>query len=223
MPGKRMCRSAVCAFAVCAVLVAAPPATAHEPEVVPADNPITRTIYNELAGLWWQWALAIPAPTNPLTDTTGEDCAQGQFKPLWFLAGAIDSTPVERTCKIPAGRFVFFPVANAFEANDPGASRTFADVLAAVHERTQGATGSVTIDGDTVEPFAAESTHPFSLTLPADNIFAPAPAGVYEPAAAAGLHLLLLPLPAGRHELHIQGAIGDTTVDVTYHLKVRRR
>jgi hypothetical protein len=91
-----------------------------------------------------------------------------------------------------------------------------------VHERTQGATGTVTIDGETVAPFPAESTHPFALTLPPDNVFE-APPGVYEPAAAAGLHVLLMPLRRGRHELHIQGSIGGGSVDVVYHLKVSRR
>jgi hypothetical protein len=80
----------------------------------------------------------------------------------------------------------------------------------------------VTIDGETVEPFYAESTYAFSLTLPEDNVFG-APAGVYEAAAAAGLHVLLLPLPRGHHELRIQGSIGEATVDVIYHLTVKRR
>jgi hypothetical protein len=224
MQGKALGRSAVCALAVCAVLTGAVPAAAHEPEVVPADNPLAQAVYDELAGLWWQWALAVPAPTNPVTDTTGEHCAEGQFKPVWFLAGTLEPTaaPVERRCRIPAGRFVFFPVANTFEANDPGGDRTFDDVLATVHERAQEATGTVTIDGETVAPFSAESRHAFSLTLPADNVFQ-APSGVYEPAAAAGLHVLLMPLRRGRHEIHIQGSIGGSSVDVVYHLKVSRR
>ena len=97
--------------------------------------------------LWWQWALSIPEPVNPLTDTTGEDCAQGQFKPLWFLAGKLDSTPVERTCTIPAGRFLFFPAANVFEANRPRRHPDVRDRARPARADAAAATGTVMIDG----------------------------------------------------------------------------
>jgi hypothetical protein len=42
------------------------------------------------------------------------------------------------------------------------------------------------------------------------------PAGVYAPAAAAGIHLLLAPLPAGQHVIHFTGTNGTGfALDVT--------
>ena len=43
--------------------------------------------YGRWAAEWWQWALGVPGAVNPLTDTTGEHCAQRQVDKVWFLAG----------------------------------------------------------------------------------------------------------------------------------------
>ena len=71
----------------------------------------------EWSARWWQWALQIPdtqnAP-NPLVDTTGASCGLGQKGPVWFLAGTFYpiNYPVERSCEIPQGKSIFFPIAN---------------------------------------------------------------------------------------------------------------
>jgi hypothetical protein len=63
---------------------------------------------------WWQWALQIPAGSNPLLDQTGANCGQGQKGPVWFLAGTFYpiNYPVTRNCNIPRGKSIFFPIAN---------------------------------------------------------------------------------------------------------------
>src|SRR5215510_7055933 len=74
--------------------------------------------YGRWAAEWWQWALGIPADVNPLTDTTGEHCAQRQVDQVWFLAGSASLDPavpppaVDRTCEIPKGKSLFFPLIN---------------------------------------------------------------------------------------------------------------
>ena len=83
--------------------------------------------YGRWAAEWWQWALGIPALVNPLTDTTGEDCAQRQVDSVWFLAGSMSSDPVVRTCEFPAGKSLFFPLINTIYGaflNDPPETRT---------------------------------------------------------------------------------------------------
>ncbi len=40
-----------------------------------------------------------------MTDTPGT-------KQWWFLAGTFGGSPVERTCTMPAGRWLFFPLVN---------------------------------------------------------------------------------------------------------------
>jgi hypothetical protein len=67
--------------------------------------------YAEWSAQWWQWMYAIPAPVNPIIDTTGINCAQGQEGPVWFLAGTFGGAAT-RICTIPTGVSLFFPIAN---------------------------------------------------------------------------------------------------------------
>ena len=63
----------------------------------------------------------------------------------------------------------------------------------------------------------------FSLTLPADNFFG-VPAGIYAPAVADGVYLLLRPLTPGSHTITFgcKGFLaGEFSQEITYHLTVR--
>ncbi|MER6093389.1 hypothetical protein [Streptomyces bluensis] len=64
-----------------------------------------------LAGRWWKWAMSAPDDQSPVRDTTGEHAAWNQPDDLWFLAGTYGGRVV-RSCEIPAGRRLFFPVLN---------------------------------------------------------------------------------------------------------------
>lgn len=69
--------------------------------------------YNRLAGSWWNWVLKEPEPNNVLLDDTGADCTRNQKGDVWFLAGAFfGTTPITRSCTIPTGKALFFPIAN---------------------------------------------------------------------------------------------------------------
>ena len=82
----------------------------------------------ELATAWTQWAYSNEPAERPLIGG-GQDYSQAQCDgtPLsstlgntWFLAGTPDGTVVERTCTIPAGTQLFFPVVSAsFFITDP--------------------------------------------------------------------------------------------------------
>jgi len=65
---------------------------------------------------------------NPVTDTTGQFCATGQKGAVWFLAGTFGvPSSVSRTCTVPAGQALFFPVIGEFYGaflSDPPAQRT---------------------------------------------------------------------------------------------------
>ena len=101
-----------------AILLAghAAPASANgaDPGVLPPPARPYGSTYAEWSARWWQWALAIPAASNPLND--GSDClhvAEGQSGPVWFLGGAIDkSANLERNCSVPVDKALFFPVIN---------------------------------------------------------------------------------------------------------------
>ena len=71
---------------------------------------------------WWKWVLAIPASQNPIFDQTGADCGLGQNGGVWYLAGTTGGA-VTRTCTIPAGKSIFFPIINVnndYPCPDPG-------------------------------------------------------------------------------------------------------
>src|SRR5436309_10541191 len=73
--------------------------------------------YGHWTAKWWQWFVAIPAAKNPGADETGENAGVDQFDHnVWFLAGTFGGKTVERTCMIPAGRAILFPVIN-YEIN----------------------------------------------------------------------------------------------------------
>jgi hypothetical protein len=83
----------------------------HGTPVIPPTSKKVRQTYQELAAARWNWALQFPAATNPVEDPTGESCHLGQQGPVWFLAGTFGGT-VTRTCTIPEGKFLFFPIVN---------------------------------------------------------------------------------------------------------------
>jgi len=107
----------------------------------------------EWSARWWQWAQSIDASINPLLDTDGTYCAQGQKGPVWFLGGTFApiNPPVERTCHVPAAKSIFFPIFNSLWVqtawDDPTNTQTD------LRECVAGVPGNKLIC-DGVEPFA---------------------------------------------------------------------
>src|ERR1700736_6805150 len=64
---------------------------------------------DQLTAKWWQWAFSIPTAQNPIADQNGRSCMIGQRGSFWFLAGNFGGTTT-RTCAVPAGPTLFFPV-----------------------------------------------------------------------------------------------------------------
>jgi hypothetical protein len=209
-----------------ALVVSVPTSVAAQnlnPEVLPAGARPHGATYGKWGARWWQWVVSAPAATNPLLDTTGEDCAVGQTGKVWFLAGTAGAGSVVRTCTVPTGTSLFFPVLNAaFIATEPFETEPF------VHEQVAGfvdtidvSTMAVEVDGQSIEDLGSYRAHSptFSVTLPAGNIFG-VPAGTLEPSAADGYWLMLRPLAPGEHTVHIHGVPDGGVLDVTYNLVV---
>lgn len=194
----------------------------------PSSYPALRP-YRTHAANWWKWVLTQPKEVSPLEDATGAKCAQGQSGSVWFLAGPpteSDGTVV-RSCTIPNGRTIVFPVVNALYAAFPEdlAEQKTEDYIREQVEYAQEATNlSVTLDGralshSTVERYYEESDV-FHVTLPANNIY-DLPAGqVLSPSVDAGYYLALS-LQPGKHTLRFQGTLDGYSVDVTYNLTVK--
>ena len=171
--------------------------------VVPIDKKIGGYSYNDLAGLWWNWALEQPAATSPLLDVDGSFCSVGQHGKVWFLAGNFGGETV-RSCTIPAKKALFFPIVNdVYWAPDDGDT---------VEEIRAGANADInvpliiscTIDGKPVpDLFAYRAQSPaggFPLAIPAGSLMTDfgVPPGLRFPAVADGYWIGLKPLSWSR-------------------------
>lgn len=205
------------------------------PLIAPIRTEPAGQTYGRWAAEWWQWALGVPAAVNPLTDTTGEHCAQRQVDKVWFLAGSFSPDPVVRNCEVPAGKSLFFPLINTVYGaflNDPPETRTD-EFIRAAGSCTESAQISVWIDGFEIHrPLrfftgASGSESPFfNLQLPPGNLFGvdetAAPELVLSPSAEQGYYLFVRPLPPGAHTIRwiASGCSPGNSQDITYHLTV---
>jgi hypothetical protein len=181
---------------------------------------------------WWQWVISIPASTNPLLDETGANCGVGQHGALWFLAGNFGRTTT-RTCSMPEGKALFFPIINSIQADTPymcgqGKSMTVKELRAVAAAFIDGATStslSAEVDNEQVH-FQRLRSEVFNITVPAGNIFdglcGGFPAGTYSPAIDDGYYVYLKPLKAGNHTVHFhsENTSNSFFLDVTYYLTV---
>ncbi len=205
------------------------------PGILPPNSTPFGLTYGQWNARWWQWALGQPKSTNPVLDTTGEFCATGQKGKVWFLAGMLTSDQpgsgtAVRSCTIPTGKAIFFPIANAFYIADAGETAEIAQQKA--QEAVDTATDlSAEIDGVPVEEISRYRIKPplpiFNFTFPLDNVYDLTQAEVEfynnQPASADGYYLMLAPLSRGTHEIHLHAVFpGTYPIDVTYHLNVAR-
>ncbi|MDA0167208.1 hypothetical protein OM076_43510 [Solirubrobacter ginsenosidimutans] len=216
---------AVAAVAV-SLAVAAPAGANGGPVLPPGGRPYGQT-YGQWEVDWWQWVLAQPADRNPVTDTTGAACAAGQPRgPVWFLAGTFGGAPVTRTCRVPSGRALLFPVANngyfGF-VDDPPEQRTEAFVRSITRQVTEATNLTATIDGVPVANIKARyytESPLFRVVLGANNLLGEPAGFVLDPSGDAGYYLIVPALPRGRHTIRFTSTRPDTTVDVSYRLRV---
>lgn len=191
----------------------------------------TEPSLEELSAQWWQWSLSIPTNVNPVVDLSGEYCMVGQRGNIWFLAGTFDGSAT-RTCTIPEGVSLFFPVVNSAQINTPNicgqkgplsVSEMRTNVAAFIDGIKQP---SASLDGKPLYNVKRVKSIVFATTLPANNIFYDAcngdsPPGVFSPAVDDGYYAKLPPLPAGRHIVEFSAANDSGfSVNVRYELKV---
>ncbi|MFD8317130.1 signal protein [Kitasatospora purpeofusca] len=187
----------------------APSAPAEEPAESPSPPLVVRSLTSaEVQYGWWNWAAGSTADRSPVLDRSGRWCAEGQHENIWYLAGTTGGGAVERTCTVPLGLPVLFPLVTRFgEASD---CETFMDT----------AEGSATLDG---APLAAEPLGATRIKLRR------APGSPFGDSAAhientwsCGLWVRMDPPAPGLHELTVWGQASEPgiTVAVDYHLRV---
>jgi hypothetical protein len=216
------------------------------PVVVPPDRPVLGRSQARWSAIWWQQIYSIPYDRNPVVDTTGEDCEEGAHDGVWFLAGTTGGS-VTRTCTIPTGKFIFFPLVNTADDNiscEPPlvdcTGRPLEDCL------TEDAHRLLTPPPDTL--FATWDGHP--LVKPVEKLFGfdqtsrlfffkgdlslkeqfdSCITGRLQPAVAFGWWIMLAPPAPGDHTLKFGGTGRfqsvppfDFDIDVTYDLHIGR-
>ncbi|MFI8086137.1 signal protein [Kitasatospora sp. NPDC086009] len=182
------------------------PAT-DEPSPEPSTPLAVQSLTSpELQSRWWNWATATAEDRNPVLDQDGHLCGQGQEDGIWFLAGTTGGAAT-RTCTVPVGVPVVFPLVNLFGES--------ADCL----EFMNAAKGSATLDGRSLTPEELGSTpirmnprkgNPFTTTAGPLNTW------------SCGLWVRLDPLAPGSHELSLRGESGTFSTSVDYRLQVAR-
>ncbi|MGE5261768.1 MAG: hypothetical protein ACM3S0_00175 [Acidobacteriota bacterium] len=224
---KRIMVAALFAVVLVSILLMASPMTGSaagnpNPTVLPPNAHPFGLTYAQWAAKWWKWQLERSPDTNPNLDPTG--CSNVQSGPVWFLAGAFGQPAVERTCTVPVGKALLFPVMNALVLASPG------DTAQMVRDQAKNAIDPLvdygaSVDGVTIKDLAAYRLYQGSLNdLPIFSVTIPEPGffgllGIYAPCSDDGVYLMLAPLPPGEHNIHYYA--NEFGVDVTYHLTVQ--
>jgi hypothetical protein len=115
---SKFCRQ----IAVVVIITAATTAlwsAAADPRIAPPDSMVLGKSYAEWSVTWWQWVFSLPVttPAHPLLATGAVDCSYAQQGQVWFLAGTVEEGNAVRSCTIPTGTRLFFPVFNAWADN----------------------------------------------------------------------------------------------------------
>jgi hypothetical protein len=185
--------------------------------------------YSEWTAKWWQWAYSIPKEVNPVVDTDGKNCAQGQSGTVWFLAGTFGGSVV-RECTIPAEKSILFPVLNSMCSTVEHGFKTDRELRTCADGYQDDVTElKATVDG--VELQGLDKAHRvqsplFTLTLPENNALGLEAGPTL--AVSDGNWVFLKPLTPGKHEIHFSGSSVDFTTgapntfatEATYRLTV---
>lgn len=210
--------------------------------VVPVWATAWGQTYAEWAEDFWNWLASMPVDDqHPLNDPTGAHCGNGQSGPVWFLGATVgdpesieggDMALIERSCTVPAGKGLFFPILNVVNHNigedPPQTAQQLLDGAAFFADAASSLTAS--LNGVPIGNLTAQRVdgQVFEMSWVDESYFAEL--GGTTEAADSGYYLMLAPLPPGQHELHFAGSFVfdeathgfDYTfvVDVTYHLTI---
>jgi len=209
------------------------------PGVIPPNARPFGLTYGQWSARWWQYALSIPTPDNPLIHD--DKCGAGQSGPVWFLTGKLcveqacmqqNFLTATRYCTAPPGKALFFPIANA-EADNLGVDPPLTtEQLREIAKLFQDAATSMSceVDGVPIQGLTNSSAYRalspvFDYTIPADNIYSlfglNFPAQTVHEAVADGVFVMLTPRSAGQHTIHFTATFeGGFGFDITYHITV---
>ncbi len=205
-------------------------ATANPDAVLPPGASVNTKTPEQLSVEWWQWAISTDDEINPVRDLTGANCAVGQSGSVWFLAGGFGSSKIRRTCTVPAGKSLFFPVINMVYMPAKGYK-----LLTCEEAKTAAALNNKTaidlfaeLDGvpmPDVRRYRVTTHGCFDAYARIPEVQRPIKG---YPAASDGYWLVLRPLEKGKHVIKFGGRYnrnsneyGRMVQDIEYELVVR--
>lgn len=181
------------------------------------------------ANMWWQWTYTMPNNQSPVRDLTGEKCHVGQSGGVWFLAGGYGSSTIRRTCEIPEGKYIFFPVINmVYYPRKEG-------LISCADAKKSAALNNDNLISIEIEVDSLKSSNPAHSRIATEECFdllglVPRsfnPPRIY-PAATDGFWIMLKPLSKGTHSLKFKarynrenGAFSKMAQDIEYKLIIR--
>ncbi len=192
--------------------LAAVPALANQ--TVDPTQTVAGTSQLELSQQWWQWALGIPAASNPLLDGTGASAHTNNDGPVFFVAGNTGGSTT-RSFNVPTGKPIFFPLVNSFDLEVPTDGCNVQCAFSFI-PGVGGATNlHATLDGQdllTFPSFRQTSTAFFTVNLPAslrDAFGFPSQYVGALDAVSDGYWVAIDGLSAGQHTLVFGGTIPE--------------
>jgi hypothetical protein len=192
----------------------------------------------KLTGDWWNWVVSTsPSPLEG-SYKGGTQCDGSFVDGVFFLGGSTTSKAVKRTCTVPAGTPILFPVVNGACSAAPTVptdggftgdpkpytkcSKDFLDTILATSPTGEKSTTFATLNGQNLEIQRLESG-PFTWTFPSKSpLFPHVDPGSYD-AAASGLWVYLPQgLEPGTYTLQFGGTFPNVGFkqNITYNLTV---
>ncbi|HEY7078582.1 MAG TPA: hypothetical protein VH500_02705 [Nitrososphaeraceae archaeon] len=197
----------------------------------PQSKPYGLT-YGQWVGKWWQWALSLPNPVNPMADKSGANCAESQQGPVWFLAGTVGGA-ANRACSVPFGKAILLNILSTECSKAENPKDSPADLLQCAKEQDDGGVVriSASVDGTDIKNLKMYrfQSPVFPVTFPVNDVFGvSSDKPVPTISVADGWYVMLKPLSPGAHVIHLFGqnlpppnsANQPYTTEVTYHINV---
>mgnify|MGYP000370756880 CR=1 FL=1 len=201
-------------------------ADSFEDYMVFSGDSVNSKALESYANMWWQWTYTMPQDISPVRDTTGENCHVGQTGDVWFLAGGYGSSTIRRTCHVPAGKHIFFPIINMVYYPKYKGSMSCDDAKeAAALNNDELLTVEVELDS----LISSNPTHARLASTECFDLLGMIPkehqAPKVYPAATDGFWIMLKPLSKGEHVLKFnaqynrdKGAYSKMAQDIEYKL-----
>lgn len=195
------------------VLLAAAPAHAQTVPLIPPGKAIAGTSQEDWSKRWWRWALSFDEDESPVGDPDGRFCAFGQTGPVWFLAGTYGTARTIRSCRVPAGKTLFFPLVNYITLEPDDEDEPCASLKQRAARATPAPTALVLeVNGKRFNALQAhrQATRRCFRAFEDDDTLA----------AGNGFYVALGPLKKGRYTLNFGGILPSLSQAVTYTLDV---